>query len=239
MKHLLLIILGVVIATIGCNSSSGGQDQAVDTTQVKTEQKQSVLAIPDSVLELYSYKMTDGKERMFFELMGEYGLNLYTMTSTEGKPKKLELVYDRYHDGNNFLADGWWTPLYYKISPDGQSLYIVTRMNANSDGWVTEYQLFKIDCETLNTKLLAECAALEATEKGFTIAVARLTNPDTAEFTYQEVWVMHDQLLDWNGKTISTSKKEYSYKQMVNRFAIDAEGYHLVKGFQRHILDEN
>lgn len=239
MKHLLLIILGVVIATMGCKRTGTAQQNAADTTQVKTEQKQSVVAIPDSALELYSYNMPDGKVRVFFELMGEYGLNLYTMTYTESKPNKLELVYDRYHDGDNFLADGWMTPLYYKVSPDGKSLYVVSRMHANSDGWITEYQLFKIDCETLKSKLLAECAALEATEKGFTIAVARLTNEDTAQFTYQEVWVMHDVQLDLDGNTVATSSQEYSSEQMHDRFAVDAKGYHLVKGFQRHILDED
>lgn len=239
MKYLLLIILGVVIATMGCKRMSATQQHGADTTQVKTEQKQSVVAIPDSALELYSYNMPDGKVRVFFEMMQEYGLNLYTMTSTEGKPYKVELVYDRYHDGDNFLADGWMTPLYYKVSPDEQSLYVVTRMHANSDGWITEYQLFKIDCETLKSKFLAECAALEATEKGFTIAVARLTNEDTAQFTYQEVWVMHDVQLDLDGNTIITSSREYSWEQMCDRFAIDEKGNHLVKGFQRHILKED
>lgn len=103
----------------------------------------------------------------------------------------------------------------------------------------TEYQLFKIDCESLESKLLAECAALEATEKGFTIAKARLTNEDTAQFTNQEEWVMHDVQLDWDGNTVATSSKEYSVEQMHDRFAIDEKGDHLVKGFQRHILKED
>ena len=232
MKHLLLIMLGVVIATMGCKRMGATQQHAADTTLVKTEQKQSVVAIPDSALELYSYDMPDGKVRVFFELMGEYGLNLNTMTSNEGEPRKVELCYDRYHDGENFLADGWWTPLYYTMSPDGRSLYVVTRMHANSNGWVTEYQLFKIDCESLDARLLAECAAIEVTERGFTTAIARLTNKNKAQFTYQEVWLMHDQRIDWNGNIATTSRKEYNYKQMVKRFAADAKGYKLVKGFK-------
>lgn len=119
-----------------------------------------------------------------------------------------------------------------------RSLHVVTRMHANSDGWITEYQLFKIDCECLESKLLAECAALEATKKGFTIAVARLANEDTARFTHQEEWVVHDVQLDWDGNTVKSSSQEYSVEQMCYRFVIDAKGYHLVKGFQRHILDE-
>lgn len=233
------MVICLAIVTMGCNGLGGGHGQSTDTTQVKTEQKQAVVAVPDSALELYSYNMTDGTARAFFELKGEYGLNLYTMSSTESKPSKVELVYDRYHDGDNFLEDGWQTPLYYKVAPDGRCLYVVTRMHANSNGWTTEYQLFKIDCESLESKFLAECAALEATEKGFTIAVARLTNEDTAQFTYQEEWVMHDVQLDWDGNTVATSSKEYSVEQMHDRFAIDADGNHLVKGFQRHILDED
>lgn len=76
-------------------------------------------------------------------------------------------------------------------------------------------------------------------KKGFTIAVARLTNEDTAQFTYQEVWVMHDVQLDLDGNTVATSSKEYSSEQMYDSFTIDTKGYHLVKGFQRHILDED
>lgn len=50
---------------------------------------------------------------------------------------------------------------------------------------------------------------------------------------------MHDVQLDWDGNTVATSSKEYSVEQMHDRFAIDADGNHLVKGFQRHILDED
>lgn len=234
----MIMVMCMTIVMMGCNGLSDGQVQVLDTMQDKTKQKLSVEAILDSALELYNYNIADGNVRVFFEMMGEYGLNLYTMTSTDRKPSKVELVYDRYHNGVNFLADGWMTPLYYKVSPDGKSLYIVSRMHANSDGWITEYQLFMIDCESLESKLLAECAALEATEKGFTIAVARLTNEDTAQFTYQKEWVMHDVKLDWDGNIVATSSQEYSMEKMHGRFAVDEDDCHLVKGFQRHILDE-
>lgn len=71
------------------------------------------------------------------------------------------------------------------------------------------------------------------------MAGARLTNGDTAQFTYQEEWVMHDIKLDLDGNTIKTSSREYSWEQMCDRFAIDEKGNHLVKGFQRHILKED
>ena len=45
---------------------------------------------------------------------------------------------------------------------------------------------------------------------------------------------MHDEQLDWNGDTTVKSRKEYSQEQMIKRFAIDTNGYHLVKGFQCH-----
>ena len=239
MRFALLFFVMLVVAAVGCNSVSGSRETAMkqDSAAVGVDERNIPLTLPDSAMELYRFQTRSGAERAFFELQNEH-CYLYTIDSGQ-EPRKLELFYDRCHDGRNFLADGWWTPLYYKVGPDGRSLYVVSRMHANSDGWVTEYQLFKIDCETLETRLLTDCAAIEVTENGFTIAVARLTNEDTAQFTYQEVWVMHDQLLDWNGDTISTSKKEYSYEQMVKRFAIDADGYHLVKGFQRHIIDED
>ena len=208
-----------------CNSQN--RYQTTDTHQT------SNVVLPDSALELYRYKAVIDIERVFFELAVEHEYNLFVQESGK-EPQRLELVYDRYHDGHNMLEDGWPIPLYYNVSPDRQSLYVVSRMLANSDGWVTEYQLFKIDCTTLKVEFLADCAAIKTIDDGFTIAVARLTNEDTAHFTYQEIWVMHDEQLDWNGNTISKSKKEYSYEQMVKRYAFDERGFHLVKGFQCH-----
>jgi len=229
-----LFKMGVVICFVisalwaGADADSLAQKQK-STTQIEPQEVASTAS--NDVVELYRYRTKDGKERIFVEMSVDDALFLYA--SDNGRePRKVELCYDRYHDGENFLADGWWTPLYYTMSPDGRSLYVVTRMHANSNGWVTEYQLFKIDCESLDARLLAECAAIEVTERGFTTAIARLTNKNKAQFTYQEVWLMHDQRIDWNGNIAATSRKEYNYKQMVKRFAADAKGYKLVKGFK-------
>ena len=235
MKFASFILVITALVTVGCNAVSGSRDSAMehDSAAVSADERIVPVVLPDSALELNRYLVGNGAERVFYELKEELDYNLFFQDGGKA-PQRLELVYDRYDNGHNMLEDGWPIPLYYNVSPDRQSLYVVSRMLANSDGWVTEYQLFKIDCKSLNIELLADCAAIEATDNGFTIAVARLTNEDTAQFTYQEIWMMHDEKLDWNGNNIGKSKKEYSYDQMIKRFAIDADGNHLVKGFQYH-----
>jgi len=89
--------------------------------------------------------------------------------------------------------------------------------------------LFKVDCEKLKANLICECAAIAARRNGFTIAVARLVNEDTARCTADEIWVMHDEYLDWNGNVTKVGKHEYNYKEMESKYSICEDTF--IKGF--------
>ena len=112
--------------------------------------------------------------------------------------------------------------------------YIVTRVNANSNGWTTEYQLFIVNCETLEAKYICDFAAIEATGKGFRIAVARLTNEELTTCTANEIWLMHDEYLDWNGKVTRIDTAEYDFKTMEEKYLRGEDT--CVKGFYGVIL---
>ena len=75
---------------------------------------------------------------------------------------------------------------------------------------------------------IASCAAIKKTESGFKIAKCRITNEDTAKCTADEIWLIHDVNIDWNGRVISSDKKEYDYKEMERRYSP-----RLVKGFKK------
>lgn len=241
MKYILIstLALSLSLATFSAKSDSTEGPSVFKSIEEHSINSTGFSEMSGSIrLELYRYQTSNNTERIFYELSeeeGEWVKGLYAADDNQ-KPRKVRLYYDRYHDGQNFLEHGWGEPLYYKVSKDGRDLFVVSQMHANSDGWVTEYQLFKIDCETLDSYFLADCAAIEATDNGFTIAVARLTNSDEAKGTCDEIWLMHDQMLDRNGTLVNFSSEEYDYTEMWDRFACDAEGCHLVKGFKRHFI---
>ena len=90
------------------------------------------------------------------------------------------------------------------------------------------YHLYKLDCESLKMNNIASCAAIKKTKRGFMIAKCRITNEDTAKCTADEIWLIHDELIDWNGKKIYSDKKEYDYAEMERRYSP-----RLVKGFKK------
>lgn len=117
---------------------------------------------------------------------------------------------------------------YYTISPDRRYLYILGYVCANSNGWTVNYHLYKVDCKSLKIKEIAKCAAIKKTKRGFMIAKCRITNEDTAKCTADEIWLIHDVNIDWNGRVISSDKKEYDYAEMERRYSP-----RLVKGFKK------
>ncbi|MBQ6161896.1 MAG: hypothetical protein IJK21_04545 [Prevotella sp.] len=125
------------------------------------------------------------------------------------------------------IPDGYYGRC-YTISPDRRYLYILGYVCANSNGWTVNYHLYRIDCESLKMKKIVECAAIKKTKSGFKIAKCRITNEDTAKCTADEIWLIHDVNIDWNGRVLSSDKKEYDYAEMERRYSP-----RLVKGFKK------
>ena len=192
---------------------------------------------------LCSYTCKDGHSRLFVDVFyhvadsyyEEYH-GLYVVDDLPRDTTFIQLKYPRYEGEEDFFSYIGGIPNYilYYTGRDNKSLYVVTRANANSNGWTTEYQLFIVNCETLEAKYICDFAAIATTDEGFRIAVTRLTNEDTATCTADEIWVMHDEYLDWNGKVTHVDTAEYDYGIM-NKKYLRGE-YTYVKGFYGVIL---
>lgn len=192
---------------------------------------------------LYSYVCKDGHCRVFVDVFYHVGETffeeyhgLYAIDDCPQDTTFIQLEYPRYEDDEDFFSYIGGIPNYILYFPgaDNKTLYLVTRVNANSNGWTTEYQLFIVNCETLEAKYICDFAAIATTDEGFRIAVARLTNEETSTCTADEIWVMHDEYLDWNGKVIRVDTAEYDYETM-NKKYLRGE-YTYVKGFYGVIL---
>ena len=117
---------------------------------------------------------------------------------------------------------------------DGKNLYFIGFAMANSAGFVSNYTIFKIDCQTLKKEAIDSGAAIEVTSTGFTIVDCRCINEKTAKCNGDLEWKMHDRHIDWNGKTISEDKNEYDYDTMVARYGnSDDDFYLLLRGFKQ------
>ena len=192
---------------------------------------------------LCTYTCKDGHSRLFvdvfYHVADSYHEEYHSLYAVDDNPKDTTFVwmkYSRYEDEEDFFSYIGGVPNYLLYYPghDDKSLYIVTRVNANSNGWTTEYQLFIVNCETLEAKYICDFAAIATTDEGFRIAVTRLTNEDTATCTADEIWVMHDEYLDWNGNVTHVDTAEYDY-EIMNQKYLRGE-YTYVKGFYGVIL---
>lgn len=227
---------------------SCGQDKSnriVQQTMSSNEETDTIVpdtlssdSVPPQIFtDFYTYTCKDGHKRVFFDYCwnkGEFWEGHALLVRNDNTPDEsqfITLAYQRYNDAPDFFAEIGGIPglSHYTVSKDKRYLYVVTRVHANSNGWTTEYQLFKVDCETLDAQFVCECAAIASVDTGFIIAVARITNEDTATCTADEIWVMHDEYLDWDGNVTKVSKQEYSYKAMEDKY-LQGE-YTLIKGF--------
>lgn len=201
---------------------------------VQTETKQDSVTTeydePDPY-PLLTTRLSDGKIHEFYQVYSDYGYNLHTRIKGEQKSEIISFAYDRYHDNEPFYTEGFPTPFRYFVSKDKKFIYVIGDIQANSNGWVTEYQIFKVDVETKKSRFLVDCAAIEVVSDGFIVAQARCTNADTARGTYEENWVMHDEKIDFDGNIVYVSKKEYSYEVMTEKFHSGIE-YLYIKGFR-------
>lgn len=139
--------------------------------------------------------------------------------------------YDRYDDGHNWQGQLLMGKPHYALSPDLDAVFVVTCVFANSDGWVREYQLFRLDCASLDVELLGDYAGIRIEPEGPVCSVARLTNKD-ALCTADRIWVMHDVRLDWQGCQLSVDSEEYDYYELERRYATSEE-FVLLPGFRR------
>lgn len=232
MKRILIISILPLILLAGCKKHQAS------TTEVSAE-TQTAEPLHEWVVDtLYAYVCQNGNQRVFVDVYMHipeaYDEEQHTLFAVDESPRDttfIELKYPRYEEIDDFFAFIGGIPdhILYLPSADKKSLYLVTRVHANSDGWASEYQLFILNCETLEAKYICECAAIATTNNGFRIAVARLTNEETATCTADEIWVMHDEYLDWKGNVTRIDKKEYDYKVMDEKYKTGEYTY--VKGF--------
>lgn len=188
---------------------------------------------PDTIL---ITRLDDGRIHEYYQVYSDYSYNLRTRIKGEENDEVIRFTYYRYENSEPFYTDGFMAPISYVLK-NKNHLYIISDICPNSDGWVTEYQIFKVDLKTNKTKFLVDCAAVEAVSDGFIVAQARLTNEDTAKCTADEIWLMHDEKINFDGKVVSVSDQEYDYATMERRFSSD-HGNQCLKGIKscsRHI----
>ncbi len=234
-RNSLLLLVFLLFSFYGCKDTKEARES--ETNHVANTSKNQIDSLSFVITKFYTYTCKDGHLRIFGDMClanrkYEGGHTLFYCDGNDlDELQYINLTYQRYEDDPDYFENLGGIPdlPHSLVSHDRKNLYIVTRVHANSNGWVTEYQLFKIDCETLESKFICECAAIATTNKGFTIAVARITNEETATCTADEIWVMHDEDLDWKGNVIKVSNKEYSYEIMKKKYLQGEDT--LIKGF--------
>lgn len=243
-----IIYILILLFFLSCGQGKNRITQATscneETDSIVADSMSSDSVPPYVSTDFYTYTCKDGHKRVFYRVCwnkGDFWESNALFVRNENisdESQFIPLAYQRYDDDQDFFTVLGGIPglSHYTVSKDKRYLYVVTEAHANSNGWITEYQLLKVDCETLDAEFICECAAIASTDIGFIIAVARLTNEDTARGTADEIWVMHDEYLDWDGNVIKVSKQEYYYETMQDKY-LHGE-YTLIKGFSV-IVDES
>ena len=153
----------------------------------------------------------------------------YNVAHTIHLEKDSGLVYcyadsQRVVFNNDYMDGGAWAMMLY--SKDS-SVYVIGDLVPNSDGWTVRYQLYKVDCQTLETKHIGDFAAIQFEDNGFRAATTRLTNPD-ATCTADEVFAIQDNYYNYDGTLIRKGENEYPYDDMIKEYGdtlVNANGF--------------
>ena len=137
-----IILLALFLVSCGKSQSSISCEKPIQDAPDTTSQ--GPVSHWDTI---YTYKCKDGHSHIFCDVYGaswQYHLLFSSDENGYEDVQRVELVYHRY-DSTNFLEEGNPCAFYYLPSPNRKNLYIITRVFANSNGWTTEYQLFKVN----------------------------------------------------------------------------------------------
>lgn len=241
MKRFILFSVAcmLLLSFWGCGSINSFKEDScglfsAQSRQIPQEMETEIVQSenPDTIL---ITKLSDGKIHEYYHVCSEdYLHNIHTRIRGEKNEEVISFIYDRYDDNDSFYDGGFPRAIRYVVSKDKKSIFVVGSVLANSNGWITEYQIFKLDVETNKTKCIVECAAIEAVSDGFVVAQARLANEKTATCTADEKWLLHDEKIDFDGNVVDVSRKEYGYDKMTKRFhSDDEEEFVYLKGFKK------
>ena len=191
----------VAIISMGCNGLSDGQDQVIDTTKVKTEQKDSVSIDTDEIL--FTTSNTHGDELVF-------SLKHDSISSSKGlycNNKPIMFVNDGF---TSEASEPWDESDIYEMayfrSPDDKQLFVALKPSmAGSCDIFYKIHIYRIDIKSLDVQWITNCGAVKISGERFETAeqVERL-NPESscaeARFTAHHIYY------DYKGKKVGESK---------------------------------
>ena len=152
-----------------------------------------------------THKLPNGVTRTFYVKVTADSCK-QVFVHDEGRDRRIPFVYDRYGDDENFVENGFPFGMWYTVHPATKSLFLVSNMQACSSGFLTEYQLYKVDMNTLDVVFVTDCAGVAKTEDGFSVVQGLITNLGTAHYAYQYKYRFYTDLYDWGGRIV---KKNY------------------------------
>lgn len=181
---------------------------------------------------MYHYTCENGDTRVFYDMLlmkdGElFGVHELVIRDNDDMTTDsiLPLVYNPFNanpDGFRFCT-GCPTQFYYRITPDGKTLYVVTCYMMKYTGKDKQFQLFEVNCETKESQFLYDCIAIKATDNGFIMAKVRTSKKDT--------WLMHNEYIDWNGDIAHIESNEFDYETLCSLYLSNENT--LISGFNR------
>ena len=181
---------------------------------------------------MHNYTCENGDTRVFYDMLlmkeGELsGIHELVIRDNDDMTTDslLPLVYPKFKKRPDlfFIKAGCPTQLYYRISPDNKYIYIVTCYMAKHDGQKSEFQLFKVNCETKESQFLYDYIAIKATDNGFIMAKVRASKNET--------WLMHNEYIDWDGEITHIESSEYDYETLRRQYL--SNEYTFISGFNR------
>lgn len=226
-------LLSLTISTllIGCCNSARNVEQSISRAEPLDMQGVSHV----SKQPLYHYTCEDGQTRVFNDMYlmndGElFGIHELVVRDNDDMTTDslLPLVYPNFKerpDAYVFEA-GCPTQLYYRIAPDEKKLFVVTCYMAKDKGKATQFQLFKVNCETKESQFLYDCIAVQATDSGFTMAKCRTDK--------NENLAIHNEYIDWEGNRMRVEREEYDYEALHQMYM---ENNSYIRGFDCAVKD--
>ena len=200
MKTIFFLVIAVIFSCIFSKANADENEGTVDLGEI-----------------VHIFPIDEGTDRVFYQkiIPGYYQLMVQDFGKNPIEGQRVPTPYrvcDRYpeeDDKEDYYTDGFEFPIVYKISLDKRFIYLVPLLPCNGNGYITAFQLLKVDCKTKECSVLAEFADICVTPNGFTIQEFEPLSEGTSMSIIEEQWRPFETDLNWNGKRISKKSMEF------------------------------
>ena len=218
MRHIGIIAIILFLSTVSCTSRFRNNEDNQDKNEVHTTSVQDTSSLildyklikkNNSYSSIYKRTLKNGNFNDFFKVKDR---GVYVFLAYESAKDKCHRI-DFYDAMINEGVPG----IKGFPSPDGNYVYAIVNIKANSTGWTNTFIIYQVNTSTFKVEFVNAVAAWRLEKEGFTVASETRSTTPEATCSAEMDFAFEDITYDFDGK-IKHRSKEYPSQEIKRRY---------------------